>query len=334
MRSLFFVLIIMTSCTIAAQNEDNRVNHVSYGDLEAWVGYLSSDLMRGRMNGSPEMAEAADWLAGKFEEFDIVPFAEYQDFFQPYRANSRRTTVDEKNVIGYIGGSDPALKDEYIILTAHFDHIGVRAAVDGDSIYNGADDNAAGTSTLLGIAKYFKDNNIKPGRSIIFAAVSGEEMGLRGSRHLAKNLPVPPWSLYANLNFEMIGHSEYLGRGNYYMTGTGQSNLDDLINKYIQGSDIHLVDTIQIASRLFYMSDNAAFARMDVNDGVNIGIPCGTFATTTFAEHIHSPIDEAALFDFENMALLVNHFAEVVAYLSKSSDRVVWTDPLFTRPVK
>ena len=81
-----------------------------------------------------------------------------------------------------IKGTDPLLKDQYIILSAHFDHVGVRKGSDTDSIYNGADDNAAGTCTLLGIAKTIKESGLKPGRTIVFAAFSGEEMGMRGSR--------------------------------------------------------------------------------------------------------------------------------------------------------
>ncbi|TFH33909.1 MAG: M28 family peptidase, partial [Bacteroidia bacterium] len=267
MRSLPVLIISFALCTGVFAQETISRNSVTPSDLSGWINYLASDQMKGRLNGSPEMDEAAGWISARFKEYGVQSFTEWPDYFQPYEAESRGNIVNEKNVIGYIPGIDPALKDEYIILTAHFDHIGIRASVEGDSIYNGADDNAAGTCTLIGIAKALKMNGIKPGRGIIFAAVSGEEIGLRGSRYLVKNLPVPVESLYANLNFEMIGHSEYLGPGKYYMTGTELSNLDDLINDYSQDRNISLIDTIQMASRLFYMSDNAAFARISVSDG-------------------------------------------------------------------
>jgi hypothetical protein len=329
------VLFITISISLSGQSNTASIKEINEKSLKEWINYLASDQMKGRLNGSPEMDEAANWLSQRFKEYGIVPFKEYPDYFQKYETTGRSGTVNEKNVIGFIPGTDPSLKNEYLILTAHFDHIGIRSAIEGDSIYNGADDNAAGTSTLIAIAKYFYDNGIKPGRTIIIAAVSGEEIGLRGSRYLVKNMPVPVESLYANLNFEMIGHSEYLGTGKYYMTGTDFSNLDNTINRYIGENDrIALIDTIAMASRLFYMSDNAAFARLSTADDISVGVPCGTFATTTFGDHIHHPGDEASLFDFENMALLVNHFAEVVKYLSDCRDDINWTDKRFVRPEK
>jgi Zn-dependent M28 family amino/carboxypeptidase len=203
--------------------------------------------------------------------------------------------------------------------------------VEGDSIYNGADDNAAGTCTLLGVAKSIRENQYTPGRSIIFAAVSGEEMGMRGSRHLALNMPLPLKKAYANINFEMTGHSDFLGQGNYYMTGCDFSNLDDVIQKFTKGKDHQLIDTVAVANRLFYMSDNIAFSRMERVDDISLGIPSGTFATTTFGEHIHTPQDEADLFDFENMAGLVDHFTDMVIWLSHSHKDIDWTDPRFRR---
>jgi len=309
------------------------VNVITPTDLSEWINYLASDRMKGRANGSAEMVEAANWIASKFSEYGVKPFKDYPNYFQHYSTETRGGgVINEKNVIGFIPGSNPDPGDEFIVLTAHFDHVGIRTPIEGDSIYNGADDNGAGTCTLIGIAKAFKEAGYVPGRGIIFAAVSGEEIGLRGSRYLVKNMPVPIESVYANLNFEMIGHSEYLGPGNYYMTGTELSNLDDIIQQYHKGGSITLVDTIALASRLFYMSDNAAFARYSSSDGINSGIPCGTFATTTFADHIHSPFDEPGLFDFDNMAVLVNYFAFITAKLSNSEEEIDWTSDIFRRP--
>ena len=92
-----------------------------------------------------------------------------------YSFTSRQTSIAERNVIGIIEGTDPLLKDQYIVLSAHFDHIGIRPGLNPDSIRNGADDNAAGTCTIIGIAKALSQLNIKPGRTILLAAFSGEE---------------------------------------------------------------------------------------------------------------------------------------------------------------
>lgn len=331
-RLLALLLIpFLAFASLFSQTQDENYA-LTAAELEEWVSFLSSDNMKGRQNGSPEMVEAAQWIAQKFKESDLK--AAYPDgkLVQPYTFHTRRgDTINERNIVGIIEGTDPELKDQYLIVTAHFDHVGIRHAVEGDSIYNGADDNAAGTCTLLGVAQTIAEKEYEPGRSILFAAVSGEEMGMQGSRHLASNMPLPLKNAYANINFEMTGHSEYLGQGNYYMTGCDYSNLDDVIQEFTKGEDHKLIDTISIANRLFYMSDNIAFARLKRDNDIYLGIPCGTFACTTHGNHIHTPKDEADLFDFENMAGLVDHFASMVIWLSNSHRDIDWTDPRFQR---
>jgi Zn-dependent M28 family amino/carboxypeptidase len=239
--------------------------------------------------------------------------------------------VDERNVIGIIEGNDPALKNEYIVISAHFDHIGIRRGAKPDSIYNGADDNAAGTCTLIGIARTIMLSKLKPGRTLVFAAFSGEESGMRGSRYFVANPCIPLKNVYADINFEMIGHSESYGKNNYYMTGCNTSNLDDLIDEFAAKTQFRLIDTISMAQRLFYSSDNIAFSRISVDNGKTYGIPSGTFATSTMAPHVHNVTDEPGLFDFDHMANLVNHFTDMVIWLSNSKAEVKWTDPNFSR---
>lgn len=334
MKSIFlsaYLLCFFSSCVLYSQSDYKKYT-ISSNELETWVSYLASDEMKGRQNGSPEMKEAADWIADKYQEFGIKPVYPDGELIRPYSFQSRRGgTFDESNIVGIMEGTDPNLKNEYIIVTAHFDHVGIRRAVENDSIYNGADDNAAGTCTLLGVAKTIKENNYKPGRSILFAAVSGEEMGLHGSRHLVSNMPLPIRDAYVNINFEMTGHSDDLGKGNFYMTGCSFSNLDETIHEFQTENKHMLIDTISQADRLFYMSDNIAFARIERNEEVSSGIPCGTFATSVTAEHIHTPRDEAELFDFENMAGLVDYLAEMIIWLSHSDKDISWTDPGFAR---
>jgi hypothetical protein len=304
---------------------------VTPGELKGWIDYLASDNMRGRANGSPEMKIAAGWLSDHFKEFGLLPVLPDGNYIQNYTATARQQTVNEKNVIGIINGTDPRLKDQYIVLSAHFDHIGVIKGIGPDSICNGADDNAAGTCTLLGIAKTIRESGLKPGRTIVFAAFSGEELGMRGSRYFVANSPVPLKNIYADLNFEMTGHSEFLGRNHYYMTGCRFSNLDDLIGEYNRNSDWKLIDTIKIANSLYYASDNIAFSRISNSENITYGIPGGTFATTALSGYLHTPGDEGKLFDYENMAGLVRYFSDLVIWLSKSNMEVRFTDPAFAR---
>ena len=304
---------------------------VKAGELKEWINFISSDEMKGRANGSPEMHTASIWLTDKFKEFGLKPVLQNGEYVQDYSFVSRQDSVNERNVIGMIEGKDSLLNDTYIILSAHFDHIGIHKGTGVDSIYNGADDNAAGICTILGIAKTIKKSGWKPGRSLIFAAFSGEESGIRGSRYFVKNSPVSLQNIYVNINFEMTGHSEYLGKQRYYMTGCNISDLDDLIGEYNKNSDWKLIDTIAIAKRLFYASDNIAFSRISVAEGITSGIPGGTFATTALADYIHSPRDEGSLFDYENMEGLVDYFSGLIMWLSENKAEIQFTDPSFVR---
>jgi len=328
-KVFLLVLIIMSLTDSFAQVKKELA--VNPPELKEWITYLASDEMKGRANGSPEMKTAAYWIAAKFAEYGVKPVCPDSGFIHNYTFTSRQQSIKERNIIGIIEGTDPALKDEYLVLSAHFDHIGIRSGLKPDSIRNGADDNAAGTCTILGIAKTISLSGIKPGRTIVLAAFSGEEHGMRGSRYFVANSPVPLKKIQANLNFEMTGHSEYLGKNRYYMTGCLNSNLDDIIIEHNKGSEFQLVDSIPVANMLFYSSDNAAFARVSVTDGVTFGIPCGTFATTATSGYLHNVTDEAELFDFENMAELVRHFSDLVLWLSNSNQEIKWTNPEFSR---
>lgn len=335
MKTKNLIACILLLISIAAKSQTiTAKQYVLPSDLKEWISFLASDDMRGRRNGSPEMQKASEWIAGKFREYNILPLQSSGDYIQNYSFTSRQIPVNERNVLGILPGSDPGLKDQYIILSAHFDHVGIRRAVDGDSIYNGADDNAAGTSTIIGIAKEIKESGKKPGRSLVFAAFSGEEAGTRGSRYFVANSPVPLQNIMVDLNFEMTGHSEYLGKNKYYLTGCNVSNLDEVIEEFDKTTKFNLIDTVRMAERLFYGSDNISFLKISANNDkiTGTGIPSGTLATTTIESYYHSPKDEMSLFDFDNMAALVNHFSELVLWLSEYKGEIKWTDPRFTRP--
>jgi Zn-dependent M28 family amino/carboxypeptidase len=329
---IFPVIRIFLILTVFIVNDDSVKRKISDRDLYNWVNYLSSDEMKGRRNGSPEMQDASLWISERFIEYGIKMMDGYDGYFQDYTYDSKSGKISERNVVGWIEGSDPVLKNEYIVLSAHFDHIGIEKNSGPDSICNGADDNAAGTATLIAIAKYFRLTGKTPGRSLIFAAFSGEEDGMRGSRHFVKYLPVPANKVFANLNFEMTGHSEELGPNNFYMTGCSFSNLDEIIAGYEGRSGIRLIDDLPVADILFNASDNISFSKMSLSDGGYSGIPSGTFATSTVKSYLHTPYDEISLFDLGNMTSIVNHFCEVVLELSVEKKKINWTDQMFRRP--
>jgi hypothetical protein len=160
---------------------------------------LAHDSMRGRLSGTPENAKARAFVAARFDALGLgtVGAGRLQPFEFATRAGAR---VQGTNVIGLVRGT--AEPERYIVVTAHFDHVGVRAPVDGDSIYNGADDNASGTAALLALAEHFSR---APARhSLLFVAFDAEEQGLQGAKAFVAALPVPKAAVLLNVNMDMV----------------------------------------------------------------------------------------------------------------------------------
>lgn len=173
------------------------------------VQTLSADDMEGRSADRPAMAKARDYIEKRFKEAGLKPIG--KGFAQEFEIKQRGSTevLRGVNFVGQIKGKKKA--DKYIVITAHYDHVGIE---DGQ-IYNGADDNASGTAALFAIAAYFKKH--RPGHSLIFAAFDAEEKGLVGSRHFVANLPVKKESILLNINMDMISRND---RGELYAAGT------------------------------------------------------------------------------------------------------------------
>jgi hypothetical protein len=172
---------------------------------------LASDRFQGRATDTPGAAMAAQLIASRFTELGLSHFRDR--FEQPFsfvhrsiRALWRRnrpfvkTYSDAKNVVGYVPGT--ASPDDFIVVSAHYDHLGV---IDGE-VYHGADDNASGTAALLALAAYVKDHPLR--RTVVFAAFDAEELGLRGSHAFLQALPFPRERLHLNINVDMIGRSD------------------------------------------------------------------------------------------------------------------------------
>lgn len=170
------------------------------------VKYLSSDAMKGRKTGTPENKLAATFVASRFKSLGLKSFS--PDYMQAFTFKNRNNvTVQGSNVIGYIAGR----KEDVIVISAHFDHIGV---INGQ-IYNGADDNASGTAGLMAIAAYFAGK--KPNYTLVFAAFDAEEVGLQGSKAFVANPPVALSKMKVDVNMDMISHND---KGELYVSGT------------------------------------------------------------------------------------------------------------------
>ena len=267
--------------------------------IEEMMRFLASDELQGRDSGSEGINKAADFIEGIFQKNAIKPyFGNYRDTL----SNFHKTTY---NMVGMIEGNDPELKKEFIVLGAHYDHIGIISSAGGDNIANGANDNASGTTTVLELARYFGNTKTNK-RSIIFALFSGEEKGLLGSKHLAKKLKASELNLYTMLNFEMVGvplvNKDYL----MYVTGFDLSNLASVSNSY---SEEKVAGFLPKAKEfdLFNRSDNAPFHEI-------YKVPSHTFCTFDFTnfDHYHKVGDEVELMDFDHMTNVVNALIPVV----------------------
>ncbi|NAY92868.1 M20/M25/M40 family metallo-hydrolase [Muricauda sp. JGD-17] len=267
--------------------------------MEEIMNFLASDDLKGRDAGSEGIEMAAEYIENYFVSYAVGPY------FTSYRDTLINFKKPSYNIVGLVEGNDPDLKNEYILIGAHYDHIGTISPENGDYIANGANDNASGTTTVLEIARHFgtyKNNK----RSLIFALFSAEEKGLLGSEHLAKKLKEEELNLYAMLNFEMTG-VPLRGRDyEVYITGYKRSNLAEISNKYAQSNLVGYLRTAQ-EYNLFQRSDNFPFHK-------EFGVPSHTYCTFDFTnfDHYHKVGDEVDLMDFGHMAHLVNSMLPVL----------------------
>src|SRR5687767_10640173 len=181
--------------------------------IQADIAWLASDKLEGRLTGTPGNDSAAAYIARRFASLGLkAPQPGYLQKFTARSAQAAHTgdTAGKatQNVVAILEGTDPALRKQYIVIGAHFDHLGrsTVSALDpdaGDAIRNGADDNASGTAAVLELARMFSVR--RPQRSVIFVTFSGEEQGLLGSQYFVENPPVPLDRMVAMLNFDMVG---------------------------------------------------------------------------------------------------------------------------------
>lgn len=328
MKNIFLIgmLLLIVSCKSKIQepsesmiselalveqsSERATVDFVTSTELKESVYYLASDELKGRATGSEGIEKAAVYIENKLKSYNVAPY------FETYRDYYKAKGMDASNVIGYIEGNDPVLKNEFIILGAHYDHIGVVKAVDGDSIANGANDDASGVAAVLAMARYFatKKNNK---RSILFTLYSGEEIGLIGSKHLAERLKEQNINLYTMINFEMIGVPMVDKNYEAYFTGFDLSNMATKMNDY---AGYNLLDELPKAKefQLFYRSDNYPFYKV-------FNKPCHAISTFDFTnfDHYHKVGDEAELMDYEFMANLVNRLIPALETMTNTTTQEI-----------
>jgi Zn-dependent M28 family amino/carboxypeptidase len=304
-----FAALIMVSCG-SGQMTQTPFAPTTADRIGEMMNYLASNDLKGREAGTEGIEMAAVYIENYFKSYGLTPY------FESYRDTLSNFQKPSYNIVGTIEGNDPELKDEFILIGAHYDHIGVVNPENGDAIANGANDNASGTISVLEMARYFGTQKTNK-RSLIFALFSAEEKGLLGSKHLAKKLKEEGLNLYTMLNFEMTGvpmqDKDYL----MYITGYEMSNLAEVSNTYAGENLVGFLPTAK-EFNLYQRSDNYPFHQ-------EFGVPSHTFCTFDFTNfaYYHKPGDEARLMDFEHMSTVVNKTIPVIEKIANAANQEI-----------
>ena len=282
MKKLTFVFFVLVSVFLNSQT----INEIS---VKKHLYTLANDSMQGRKAGSPGIEKAAKYIELQFSEIGLKPF-ENSSFRQSFKhINSRsekKEELDLFNIIGLLKGT--SLKEEFVIISAHYDHLGQIKGGKGDLVFNGANDNATGVAAMIMLAEYFKKAKINK-RSILFVAFTAEEMGLIGSNYFGKTISAE--SIIAGVNIEMIGKESPFGPKTAWLTGFKRSTFGEIIQKNLSSSEYRLYPDPYKDFRLFFRSDNASLARL--------GVPAHTFSTSPMDKDLdyHQLSDEVETLD-------------------------------------
>jgi hypothetical protein len=245
-----------------------------------------------KQNNTPRMMEGANEIV-----YVICSNPAATEFHLEF--NTQLEILEPANVVGLLPGKTKP--DEYVIFSGHYDHIGIgRPNEKGDSIYNGANDDASGTAAVIALAHYFGQQKTNE-RSLIFAAFTGEEVGGFGSRNFSQKLD--PEKIVAMFNIEMIGTDSKWGLNSAYITGYEKSNMGEILQKNLEGSIFQFHPDPYPQQNLFYRSDNATLARL--------GVPAHTISTSKMDNepHYHKASDEISTLDLKNMTEIIKAIA-------------------------
>jgi Zn-dependent M28 family amino/carboxypeptidase len=283
--NFLIVLIFFFSCAVLTKSADdasvkenidtvsgskNNTNNIVIDSnmVRKHLYTLAADNMEGRKSGTPGIEKAAVYIEDEFKKIGLSTFGDLESYRQTFTFKNRKSKDDiiSSNIIGVLEGKSK--KDEYVIISAHYDHLGMKKSGAGDLIYNGANDDASGVTGVLALAAYFK--KVGHERTIVFAAFTAEEMGLIGSTYFGKDIDAAKF--VAGINLEMIGKTPSFGPNTAWLTGFERSDFGKIIQKNLKGSGYQLFPDPYKNFNLFFRSDNASLARL--------GVPSHTFSTT------------------------------------------------------
>lgn len=322
-KHLITVLMWCVATTLCAQTPvEKGLKSINRQAAEAYIGFLADDELQGREAGFHGSRVAARYIASLLKEMGICPLGEsYYQPFDAYRKERQqkgrlevhpdsiaklKQVVHQKlsmnNVLGMIPGKKT---NEYVIVGAHFDHLGIDPALDGDQIYNGADDNASGVSAVLQIAKAFVVSGQQPERNVIFAFWDGEEKGLLGSKYFVQECPFIN-QVKGYLNFDMIGRNNQPQNPKHVVYFYTEANLafGRWLKEDIKKYGLQLEPNYRPWDKPVGGSDNGSFAKA--------GIPIIWYHTDGHPDY-HQPSDHADRLNWDK-----------VVEISKASFLNVW----------
>jgi len=294
-------------------------SNIDQAQIRGAMEFLASDALQGRASGSHDELVAAAYLASQLREIGIEPAGDEGGFIQNvsgefnfYREGKKQWNT--RNVIGRLEGRDEKLKDQVILLTAHMDHIGVRQPVSGDSIDNGADDDASGCVAVLQLARELAREKA-PKRTVLFVFFGSEETGGQGDQYFLQHPPVPLKNIVANLEFEMIGRVDTgIKPDELWLTGFERTNLGPELAKH----GAKLVADPHPKQNFFQRSDNYALAKQ--------GIIAQTVSSFGLHRDYHQPSDDVAHIDFDHMEQAIHSMLEPVKWLANSEFKPEWVE--------
>jgi hypothetical protein len=312
---ILFALFLFCSLLGAQDRKPDGLSNL----IRAQMEFLASDALQGRGSGTHDELVAATYLASELRQMGIAPLGDQGSYIQnvfgefEFRGQGKKQWTT-RNVIGVIPGRDRKLKEQVILLTAHLDHVGVGKAVNGDDIYNGADDDASGCVAVLQLARALAHGK-PPRRTVVFAFFGSEETGGQGNRYFLDHPPVPLNNIVANLEFEMIGRADPAVKADQlWLTGFDRTNLGPELARH----GARLVADPHPQANFFQRSDNYALARR--------GIVAQTVSSFGLHNDYHRPSDDIAHIDFSHMEQAIRSTLKPLKWLANSSFKPEWVE--------
>jgi Zn-dependent M28 family amino/carboxypeptidase len=296
------------------------------------VNVIADDSMLGRNTPSRGLEMTAAYIASQFKRLGLKPGGDSGTYIQRYwlakapasgSATPAPPPESAPNSVGILPGTDPVLRDEYIVVSAHMDHVGTNGASAKDSIWNGADDDASGTAGVLALAEAF--SQAPPKRSIIFLTVSGEEHGLWGSARFTSNPPVSIRKIVANFNLDMIGRN---WKDSIVVIGMEHSDLGQTLMKV---SAMH--PELGITPMRDPWPQENFFGRSDHYNFARRGVPALFFFNGVHADY-HQPSDSPDKIDAEKESRVVKLIFHVLTAVANAPSRPEWNAESYKKIVR